>query len=66
MTYVAEDATLYAASIVQDTLVIGGSPSLGASASFAAAAVVPEPATWILLAIGLFAAGANRGIRQGK
>jgi autotransporter-associated beta strand protein len=62
-TYVADGATLYAASIVQDTLVIGGSPSLVGAASFAA---VPEPATWLLLAIGLVAAETIRRIRRGK
>jgi fibronectin-binding autotransporter adhesin len=55
MVYVATGATLNAASIVSDSLYIGGAPIMPA----AAAAAVPEPSTLVLLALaGLACAGA--------
>jgi autotransporter-associated beta strand protein len=43
---VYDGATLYAGSIVADTLVIGGTPAAAASP-----AAVPEPGTFVLLAL---------------
>jgi hypothetical protein len=46
---VKDDAVVYAHSLVQDTLVIGG------TSSYSPAVAVPEPGTMMLLAFGVLA-----------
>jgi hypothetical protein len=54
---VQDNAVVYAHSLVQDTLVIGG------TSSFSPAAAVPEPGTMMLLAFAALAL-AGVGIRR--